>query len=264
MFTDDQWKLFQTEGYVHLGQLLNNSELAAMQRRIDDIMLGRADVDYSRMLMQLDRASDNADEPGPQTKGHKGATLDYRKIQDLKFDPLFLAYMQRPIFRDICRRMYGDVSIASFRAMFMNKPAQKGTFLAWHQDRWTMLDRDPRVSVWTALDPATVANGCVQIIPRTHHTLINPSHDSGFLTPEQAEAHAPANKRVFLELKPGEAVLLHNWLLHGSDINHTNIPRRAFSVCYMDTRTRAKSGEKFSVVFGEGALVPPPGTPGEG
>lgn len=253
--TDDQWGTFQTEGYVRLGKVLSSDELAALQKRIDDIMLGTADVDYSRMLMQLDRASRNSDEPGPQTKGHKGATLDYRKIQDLEFDPLFLAYMQRPIFRDICRRMYGDVSIACFRAMFMNKPAQKGTFLAWHQDRWTMLDRDPKVSVWTALDPATVANGCVQIIPRSHHTLINPSHESGFLTPEQAATRAPEDKRVFLELKPGEAVLLHNWLLHGSDINHTNIPRRAFSVCYMDARTRAKTGEKFSVVFGEGALA---------
>ena len=127
-----------------------------------------------------------------------------------------------------------------------------------------MLDRDPKVSVWTALDPATVANGCVQIVPRSHHTLVNPSHDSGFLTPEQAATHAPEKDRVFLELKPGEAVLLHNWLLHGSDINHTNIPRRAFSVCYMDARTRANNGEKFSVVFGDGALVPSPGTPGEG
>ena len=254
LLTDDQWESFLTEGYVRLGKLLSDDDLAALQRRIDDIMLGAADVDYSQMLMQLDRASSDSDEPGPQTKGHKGATLDYRKIQDLEFDPLFLAYMQRPIFRDICRRMYGAAPIASFRAMFMNKPAQKGTFLAWHQDRWTMLDRDPKVSVWTALDPATIANGCVQIIPRSHHTLVNPSHDSGFLTPEQAQAHAPEEKRVFLELNAGEAVLLHNWLLHGSDINHTNIPRRAFSVCYMDARTRAKNGEAFSTVFPDGVL----------
>jgi ectoine hydroxylase-related dioxygenase (phytanoyl-CoA dioxygenase family) len=138
--------------------------------------------------------------------------------------------------------------------MFMNKPARKGTFLPWHQDRWSMLDRDPVVTIWTALDPATIANGCVQIIPGSHHRLINPAHDSGFLTLEQTEELAPSNKRAYLELKAGEAVLMHNWLLHASDVNSTDIPRRAFSVCYMDAQTRGSNGEKFSIVFGEGAL----------
>jgi hypothetical protein len=247
--TDSQWHEFQREGYTHLGQLLSATELSALQQRIDDIMLGKANVDYSRMLMQLDSSTGNYSDMAPQTKGHKGATLDYRKIQDLEVDPLFLEYMQRPIFRDICRRVYGDVPIACFRAMFMNKPAHKGTYLPWHQDRWSTLDRDPLITVWTALDPATIANGCVQIIPRTHGSLINPSHDSGFLTPEQAKQLAPDDRRVYLELKPGEAVLLHNWLLHASDVNHTDIPRRAFSVCYMDARTRGKNGEVFTRVF---------------
>jgi hypothetical protein len=247
--TAEQWRTFETEGYVHLGRLLSDVELSALQQRIDDIMLGKANVDYSRMLMQLDSSTGNYSDMAPQTKGHKGATLNYRKIQDLEVDPLFLAYMQRPIFRDICRRVYGDAPIACFRAMFMNKPAHKGTFLPWHQDRWSTLDRDPLITVWTALDPATIANGCVQIIPRTHGSLINPSHNSGFLTPEQSKQHAPDDRRVYLELKPGEAVLLHNWLLHASDVNHTDIPRRAFSVCYMDARTRGKNGATFTKVF---------------
>ena len=44
-------------------------------------------------------------------------------------------------------------------------------------------------------------------------------------------------------------VLLHNWLLHRSDVNRTPIPRRAFSVCYMDGRTRANDGQIFTPVF---------------
>ena len=57
--------------------------------------------------------------------GHKGTTLQYRKIMGLEQDPVYLAYMQHPLFRQITRRYIGeDVSI--FRAMFMNKPAEKG------------------------------------------------------------------------------------------------------------------------------------------
>lgn len=254
--TDQQWAQYERDGYLKLGKLLSDPELKALQQRIDEIMLGKAKVQYERMMMQLDSDSGKYQDAGAQTKGFKGPTLNYRKIQELEFDPLFLAYMQRPIFRGICARVYGpQTPIAAFRAMFMNKPAQKGTFLPWHQDRWVHLDRDPLITLWTALDPATIPNGCVQVIPSSHKLgIINPSHPSSFLTPEQAAQHAPKENVVFLELQAGEVALLHNYLLHSSDKNNTDIPRRAFSVCYMDARTVANNGEKYSVVFGPGEL----------
>jgi hypothetical protein len=254
--SEAQWAQYERDGYLKLGTLLSDSELKSVQQRIDDIMLGKAPVDYDRMMMQLDSESGKYEEVGPQTKGFKGATLNYRKMQDLEFDPLFLAYIKRPIFREICAHVYGpETPIAAFRAMFMNKPAHKGTYLPWHQDRWVFLDRDPLITVWTALDPATIANGCVQIIPGSHRAgLINPSHFSGFLTPEQSKQYARPDQVVFLELKAGEVALLHNYLLHASDVNKTDCPRRAFSVCYMDAGTKSTSGEKYSGVFGEGAL----------
>lgn len=243
--SDHQWSEYRQNGFLKLGKLLTDDDLKALQGRIDDIMLGRADVDYDRMLMQLDGAGTK------QTKGFKEATLAYRKIQDLELDPLFLDYLRRPIFRELCRRVYGEVSISAFRAMFMNKPAGQGTLLPWHQDRWSFLDRDPLVTVWTALDPATVANGCVQIIPGSHRGgLINPQDPSGFVTDEQATEHCPPDQVMHLELAAGEVVLLHNWLLHTSDVNRTDQSRRAFSVCYMDARTtHVTGGESYPTIF---------------
>ncbi|MCC7519162.1 MAG: phytanoyl-CoA dioxygenase family protein [Verrucomicrobiae bacterium] len=257
--TDTQWKQYEDEGWLNLGPILNSKDLAALQQRIDDIMLGKAPVNYDGLLMQLDSESGKYEDAGEQSRGHKGATLNYRKIQDLEHDPLFLEYMQRPIFRDVCERVYGKgVPIGCFRAMFMNKPARKGTWLPWHQDRWNFLDRDPLLTVWTALDPCTAANGCVQVIPKSHKLgLLNPGHLSGFLTPELAKEHCPSEKAVLLELKAGEVVLLHNWLLHASDVNRSEISRRGFSVCYMDGRTHSrKEDERYSPIFGAGALTP--------
>lgn len=255
--TTTQWMQFERDGYVKLGRVLDEADLAALCGRIDDIMLGKASINYDRMLMQLDSSSGRYEDAGPQTRGHKGATLAYRKIQDLEFDPLFLAYMQRPLFRHICERVYGKgASIACFRAMFFNKPAGRGTVLPWHQDRWTHLDRDPLITLWTALDPATVLNGCVQIVPGLHKKLINPSHGSGFMTDEQGRTLCPDEKAVNLELAAGEVALLHNWTPHRSGVNRSDIARRAFSVCYMDARTTAANGEKHTVVFGNGALTP--------
>ncbi|MCE9615309.1 MAG: phytanoyl-CoA dioxygenase family protein [Lentisphaerae bacterium] len=256
-----QWEAFEARGILRLGKVASDRQMDALRQRIDDIMLGRAAVNYDRMLMQLDSDSGKYEDAGPQTPGHKGATLNYRKIQDLEFDPLFLAYMQHPIFEDTCHRLYGpQTPIACYRAMFMNKPAGRGTFLPWHQDRWNVLDRDPLLTVYTALDSATAENGCVQLIPGSHQMgLINPDHGSGFLTTEQASARCTPDKVELLELQVGEVALLHNWVLHASDVNRSQHSRRAFSVCYMDARTmdmRAKALASQSVIFGAGALRP--------
>jgi hypothetical protein len=255
---DEQWCQYQREGFLRLGRLLDEAELGALQQRIDEIMLGRADIDYSRLLMQLDSDSGRYDQLPPQTLGFKGATLNYRKIEGLEYDPLFLSYTQRPIFRDICDYVYGaHAGIACYRAMFMNKPARKGTILPWHQDggdSWGV-DRDPLITVWTALDAATIANGCVQVISGSHKLGLL-SKDGHTITPEQEKQYCPEDKIIYLELEPGEVVLLHNWLLHRSDVNRTDTPRRGFSVCYIDARTRSFNGgnQTFSIIFGQGAL----------
>ncbi len=256
--TDGQWNRFQEDGYVNLGRVLNDADLAALQQRIDDIMLGRANVDYDRILMQLDSDTGRYDDAGEQSHGLKKATLNYRKVENLELDPLFLAYMQRPVFGDACARIYGaGADISVFRAMFMNKPAHKGTLLPWHQDRWHKLDRDPFLTVWTALDPATRENGCVQVIPGSHRKLINPDHEWGFLTEALAEEFCPADQAIHLELEAGEAMLLHNWLLHASDRNNSAQSRRAFSVCYMEASTfNSERDGTHPVVFGQGALTP--------
>lgn len=253
LITDDQWRFYEENGYLNLGKVLNEADLTALQSRIDAIMLGDADLDYDKLLMQLDSQTGKYEDAGVQSKGWKGKTLAYRKIQNLEADALFDAFIKRPIFREICARVYEpETPIACYRAMFMNKPARAGTLLPWHQDRWTNLDRDPLLTVWAALDPATKANGCVEVVPGSHKKgLINPSHPSAFVTDTQAAEFAPPGSGVFLELAPGEVAILHNWLLHRSDTNATDVSRRAFSVCYMDARTRASGGGQFTPVFAE-------------
>ena len=86
-----------------------------------------------------------------RTVGNQEATLNYRRIDDLEQDPLFLAYMQKPLIRQITRRYIGE-DVAVFRSMFMNKPAERGTELVWHQDigvGWK-IDTNPIITVWTA------------------------------------------------------------------------------------------------------------------
>lgn len=253
MLTEENWSQFEREGYLRLGQVASQEQLCNLQARMDEIMLGK--VRYAGMYFQLDSET-GAYGDVPNGGEWAGPTLNYRKIETLERDALFLGYMQHPAFREITRRVYGeDVSI--FRAMFMNKPALRGTVLPYHQDGGTQwgLDRNPLITVWTALDDATIENGCMQVIPGSHqHGLF--SERGHTITPEQEAEFARDENSVFLEAKAGEAILLHNWMLHRSGVNTIDRPRRAFTVCYMDAATRRVSDPayRFPQIFGANAL----------
>lgn len=250
-FDDSHHETFMTQGYLRLGKILSAAELAGLQRRIDDIMLGRVRYEHMR-LQRFDRDTGQL----RRTLGNQVATLSYRRIDDLEQDPLFLAYIQQPPFAQIARRYVG-AEVSVFRAMLMNKPAHWDQTLAWHQDvgaGWG-IDTNPIVTVWTALDAATAGNGCMQIVPGSHRQgVINERH---FLSEEQQARCARPEDIVDLEAAAGEAILLHNLLLHRSGTNPTPTPRRAFSVTYIDAATRTlDTGQTFPVVFGDGALDP--------
>lgn len=250
LISSEQWKEYDRNGYLRLGRLLDADQLARLSERLDDIMLGR--VHYPTLHMQLDTGGAYEDLPDPKP-GHSGATLAYRKIQGLEADPLILELARRDVFREICARHYGaHVPISIFRLMMMNKPAGQGTYLPWHQDAGDVwkLDRDPLVTSWIALDPATRQNGCVQVIPGSHHLGLL-SKNGSTLSPEHMEQYCPEDRIEYLELEPGEGLLLHNWLIHRSEVNHTGAPRRALSACYMDGRTLGTlTGTRYPIIFG--------------
>jgi polysaccharide pyruvyl transferase WcaK-like protein len=251
ILTEEQWQEFDQQGYLLLGRILDQSRLAALRRRIDEIMFGQ--VRYPTLQMQLDTGGRYEDLPEPAA-GLIDRTLAYRKVQGLEADPLVLDLVRHEVFRETCARAYGrHASISIFRAMLMNKPAGKGTHLPWHQnagDVWT-LDRDPLITSWIALDPATRLNGCVQVVPGSHRLGLL-SRNGSTLSAADVETHCPNAAVVHLEIEAGEGILLHNWLLHRSGINETDMPLRALSACYMDGRTlNTVTGTRYPIVFGE-------------
>ena len=251
IFDRERQEQFMSQGYLRLGKVLSAESLQTLQQRIKDIMLGR--VKYRNMRLQLYQdASGNV----RRTLGHQVATLGYRRIDDLEQDPLFLAYIQHPLFQQIANYYIGE-RVSIFRSMLMNKPPQLSQALPWHQDvgaGWG-IDTNPIVTVWTALDEATVDTGCMQIVPGSQqHGIIN---QHNFLSEEEEATYASKGNVIELEAEAGEAILLHNFLLHRSGTNSTSVSRRAFSVTYMEAETRTlDTGQTFPVVFGENALDP--------
>jgi polysaccharide pyruvyl transferase WcaK-like protein len=248
--TEQQWSDYARDGFLHLGKVLEPEELEALRQRADDLALGR--VKNPEVEMQLDTGGVYEELPGA-VRGFERGTVLYRKIQGLETDDLFSRLVRNPLFLEVCAHQYGGhAAISIFRAMVMNKPAGQGTILPWHQDGggvWA-LDRDPLVTIWVALDPATRANGCLEVVPGTHRLGLLSMFGST-VEQEDVNRHCPPERVHPLEVEAGHAVLLHNWLIHRSGVNPTPAPRRAFTTCYMDGRTQSiLTGRHFPIVAG--------------
>jgi len=256
--TEEQWESFARNGFLHLGRVLDDESIARLTQRADDLALGR--IVNEKIEMQLDTGGAYLELPDAVSAFETGTHL-YRKIQGLEFDAEFLPLIEHPRFVEACARMYGPhVALSLFRAMVMNKPAGQGTVLPWHQDGGDVwgIDREPLVTIWTALDPATEANGAMQAVRGSHRLGLLTNYGST-LSDEDARKHCAPENIVTLEVPAGHAVLMHNWLIHRSGINPSPVPRRAVTICYLDGRTRwTENGQLLNIVAGSVEASPTP------
>jgi phytanoyl-CoA hydroxylase len=252
--TAEDFKHYEERGYIHLGKVATDAQLVELKDRMDDMMLGRLVLEGR--FFQRDSSSGEYKDVDAKDVNYSGPTLAYRKVKDLEYDEAYLKLIQNPVFRQLSETLIGPASTC-MRAMLMNKPANSKVLLPYHQDisdGWNM-SRPPVFTIWMALDPATKANGCMEIVPGSHKAgRIGTGH---IVTPEDEAKHAPAGSSKFMELAPGEAFVFHNGTLHRSGANATDQPRRGFTLCLLHPDTKnMKSGKTYPLVFGPGALTP--------
>lgn len=241
----ESWRV---HGYARLGRVLDDTRLEALRARADAIMLGRISV--PGLFFQHD-ARTGRYEDLEHGKGWEGPSLAYRKIEKLEGDDLFRALVDEPAYAPLVHAVHGGArEISVYRALLMSKPAGGGTPLPWHQDggQFWGLDREPVCQLWTALDDAPEAGGCLEVLPGSHHAGL--STPLGGLVPAALVSAADADTRaVSLPVRAGEAILLHNHVWHRSARSALGAMRRAFSVCYLDAETRCRRKKGAPRVF---------------
>jgi hypothetical protein len=111
-----------------------------------------------------------------------------------------------------------------------------GNPTAWHLDNpyWSFNSRDS-ISIWVALDDATLENGCMWYVPGTHRTArfdnapIGANIGSLFTIYPEWKKIDP----VAVPAKAGTAVFHNGLTAHGAGANMTNKPRRAMTCAFM-------------------------------
>jgi phytanoyl-CoA hydroxylase len=242
---------YAEHGWARIGRVADEGALEALRQRADDIMLGK--VTYPGLFFQIDSPTGAYDDL-TYGKGYEGPSLDYRKVEKLEKDPLYRAWLENPLFGKIARAVIGEHGIAIYRAVLFAKGARGGSHLPWHQDAGVFwgLDRDPCLQIWTALDDVPVESGPVEVVSGSHSRGL--ATRLGGVVPDNLVQQYDAERAAMpLAAQAGEVILIHNHLWHRSGKNHTGRPRRAFTVCYIDARTRClrtrRAPRKFVRVF---------------
>jgi phytanoyl-CoA hydroxylase len=107
--------------------------------------------------------------------------------------------------------------------------------IPWHQDNGVILpeaDQSSILTVWLPLNEATIQNGCLQVIPRSHRADLF-SHcptEKGVAIPEPL---LPLERATPLPMHPGSVLLMTPRTVHGSLDNITeNEIRLSFDLRY--------------------------------
>ena len=117
------------------------------------------------------------------------------------------------------------------------KPASEGFETPWHQDgHYWPIRPLATCTAWVALEPSTVENGCLRVIPRSHAERRLHDHlheDRTDLTLNQRLAHVDEAAAVDIELQPGEMSLHDVYMIHGARANTSGKRRTGAALRYM-------------------------------
>ena len=165
------------------------------------------------------------------------AHLRYGGVYDLLTDPRIVARV---------KDLLGENLIAWGSHFFCKMPGD-GKRVSWHQDSsYWPLTPSKAVTVWLAIDDASVENACMRYIPGSHHfghlTYTLSETDDSNVSNQTVAGAEKLGEPVDVELLAGEISMHSDLLLHGSEANQSSRRRCGLTLRYCPADVRAGLG----------------------
>jgi phytanoyl-CoA hydroxylase len=226
--TNQQKAFYRENDYLKYDKrILSDAEVNALRQRTEDIVNGHLSHIPPRFI-QLEA----------KFRGNTDPTVDpldtVRKMTQLcYFDDLFATVPQKSAIVDVVEDLVGP-NIKLYTDQLMMKPRFNGTVTDWHQDSvaWSHFAPQEHVSCWLALDDATVDNGCMTVVPGSHHWgPIARQNQNAFLDNPLVSAPVP------VEIKAGYCMFHHGLNFHRTGANSTPSRRRGLAMHFIRSET---------------------------
>ena len=221
MLTQEQIQAYHDDGYLIVRSLFDAEEIellrrtAIADRQMNQKSFGRADGEGGTVRLTL------WNQPGNGIYG-------------------MYARCNRVV--NAMEQLLGG-EVYHYHSKMILKDPEVGGAWAWHQDYGYWYDNYvlfPLLSsVSIAVDAATRANGCMQVLKGSHHMGRITHVETGEQAGADLERVSEAEKRLELvhcEAEPGDALFFHCNILHRSDQNRSNKPRWSLICCYNAAR----------------------------
>jgi len=219
--SDDQVAHFHEYGYVSGIKLLNESQVNFLNEQLTEIR----NPDHPAHHLFYEFHSNESDDPN---------TVLFHSLGHWRIANGFHDVLWNPAFVMASHQLLENKPVRFWHDQLFCKPAKHGGVVAWHQDYsyWTRTIAMQHLTCWTGLDDATVENGCLHYIPKSHKWgLLNAPElagDMDGLLQYLSEAQKQEFNPVPIELKKGYATFHHPLMVHGSYENKSEMSRRAF------------------------------------
>ncbi len=209
IFTNEQKRQFQDQGYVALPQFWNAEETAALQAEIER---------FKREGLLHNVAMEGDGKTPSQGKAN---------LQLCPMSPhsgLFRALPFAPKVVEAIRELIGDPVALQLDQVFL-KPAKQGAGTNWHQDNAYFQVSDPLkgTAMWTAVHDATVANGTIRVIPGSHRETWEHSRDPQ--SDHHIRCYPSEEQAIPIELPAGGVIFFAYGVAHATGGNGTDRDR---------------------------------------
>jgi phytanoyl-CoA hydroxylase len=225
---------WQRDGFFLIRQFAPPAVCEAMLRRAVELAR-EADGTGVAGAAIVHRENNLADAVSPSTQAEQLVS----KIFKIHRDSVFNHFATDPDLVGIAEELLGS-SVDCFLSQFIFKnPGAWGQ--PWHQDAFYFpFDRGPQVGVWLAVTEATLANGCLYIVPGSHQEPLH-KHDPD-RRPDANQGYVEIldhdmTDAVPVLMNPGDLLVFHNHLMHRSKDNSSPAIRAAMVYHYAERGT---------------------------
>jgi phytanoyl-CoA hydroxylase len=251
--TDAQVRRFREQGWLAIEGVYTAEEVEVAKVALADFIHGRVTPKDGRTHVQEEPALLNADGTlAPETPEER--ELRVRKVFDFTHhDERLQRLTEQPRLRRMLDRLI-DPDSRLIQDMALLKPPRVGSEKPWHQDTayFDWLPLGGIVGCWIALDPATVENGCMQVIPGTHNE--GPVAHFHHRDCQIADERVQVNRAIAIPLAPGGVLFFSGLIHHGTPPNYSSDRRRALQFHDAAANCRHMTYEEHAALFNEGGL----------
>jgi phytanoyl-CoA hydroxylase len=233
-FSRDEVEFYRRNGYLAGPRVLSDEEIDVLKRRIDDILNGR--VPFPEHLLGETTQKSRA----------KGQLPSVKVVNLFRHDEVFRKVLENPLIGSLARDLM-EPPVRLWEDQMIYKPAyDSNAAVGWHQDYtyWDQVGPPELGTCWIALDDATVANGCMFVVPGSHRWNFRYSReevdagDPNWLLSHARLPEGAKREPVPCEVKAGHCHFHHCLTFHGSFGNRTDNPRRSYILHLMPGNTR--------------------------